>query len=77
MAHRNEEARLRAEANFKRKERQTEEGGKAWAEHLAAAEAADANRARLRTLRLAKEAEKEPSKGRKKAASRRPPNCRA
>jgi hypothetical protein len=54
-----EEARLRAEANFKKKE----EGDKAWAEHLAAGAAADAHRAKLRALRLAKEAaEARPSK---------------
>lgn len=73
MADRTEEARLRAEAKFKKKEQQTEEGQKAWAEHRAAGEAADANRARLKTLRLAKEAEKKASKARKKPAKPQPP----
>ena len=56
MVHRSEETRLRAEANFKKKERQADEGEKAWAEHLAAGEAADTNRARLKALRLARDA---------------------
>ena len=56
MVDSSEEARRRAEANFKKKERQTQEGEQAWAEHLAAGEAADTNRARLRALRLAKDA---------------------
>jgi hypothetical protein len=63
MVDRSEEARLRAEANFKKKERQTQEGEKAWAEHLAVGKAADANRAKLKALRLAKEAgEAQPAK---------------
>ena len=34
MADRSEEARLRAEVNFKKKQQRTEEGEKVWAEHL-------------------------------------------
>ena len=56
MVDRSEETRLRAEEKFKKKERQTEEGEKVWAEHLAAGSAADAHRAKLKALRLAKEA---------------------
>ena len=52
-----DEARVRAEANFKKKQQQTEDGAKAWAEHHAAGLAADAHRAKLKTLRLAKEAQ--------------------
>ena len=48
-------ARDRAEASFKKEER-VREGAKAMAEHLAAAKAVDENTARLRALRLAKEA---------------------
>jgi hypothetical protein len=51
------EARLRAEANFKKKERQTQEGEKAWAEHLAAGKAADT----LKAQRLARDAAEKPS----------------
>ena len=60
-----EEARLRAEANFKKKQQQTEEGEKAWAEHLATGKAADENRAKLKALRLANEAEQAPTPKRK------------
>jgi hypothetical protein len=57
MADRSEEARLRAEANFKKKQQRAEEGEKVWAAHLAAGKAADANRAKLKALRLAQEAQ--------------------
>jgi hypothetical protein len=56
MADRSEEMRLRAEQSFKRKEEQAKEGEQAWAEHIAAGEAADAHRATLKRMRLAKEA---------------------
>jgi hypothetical protein len=56
MADRSEEARLRAESNFKKKERHAQEVHKVWAEHAAAGKAADTNRARLKGLRLAKDA---------------------
>jgi hypothetical protein len=61
MADRSEEARLRAETNFKKKQQRTEEGGKAWGEHLAAGKAADANRAKLKAQRLARDATEKPS----------------
>jgi len=51
-----DEARLRAEATFKKKQQRTEEGDKAWGEHLAAGKAADANRAQLKAQRLARDA---------------------
>jgi hypothetical protein len=60
MPHRSEEARLRAEANFKMKQQRTEEGEKVWGEHLAAGEAADANRAKLKAQRLARDAPRNP-----------------
>jgi hypothetical protein len=63
---RSEEARLRAEANFKKKKRQTQEGEKAWAEHLAAGNAADANRAKLKEQRLARDVAEQAPKGKSK-----------
>ena len=50
-----EEARLRAEASFKRKELQVREGVKAWADYEADARAVEKNTARLRALRLARD----------------------
>jgi hypothetical protein len=51
-----EEARIQAEAKFKRKEAQALEGAKAMAEYEAAKRAVIEKTARLKTLRLAKEA---------------------
>jgi hypothetical protein len=53
---RSDEAWLRAEANFKKKQQRTEEGEKVWGEHLAAGKAADTNRAKLKAQRLARDA---------------------
>jgi hypothetical protein len=50
------EAQERAEANFKRKELQDREASKAWSEYQAGREAEREKTARLRLLRLAKEA---------------------
>ena len=50
------EAALRAEAKFKKNEQAKQESEKVWAELEAANRAADEKRARLRGLRLAKEA---------------------
>ena len=61
MTDRSEEARLRAETNFKKKQQRTEEGEKVWGEHLAAGQAADANRAKLKAQRLARDAAEKPS----------------
>jgi hypothetical protein len=58
-----EEARLREEANFKRKQQRTEEGEKVWAEHLSAGKAADVNRAKLKAQRLARDATQSESPG--------------
>jgi len=49
-------AQERAEANFKKKEKQLEEGQKAWAEYEANALAVREKTAKLRALRLAHEA---------------------
>lgn len=49
-------AQERAEASFKKKEKQLEEGQKAWAEYEANALAVRAKTARLKALRLAHEA---------------------
>jgi hypothetical protein len=51
-----EDAALRAEENFKKKERQLKEGAKAMADYQAQIKAARDKTARLRALRLAKEA---------------------
>jgi hypothetical protein len=52
-----DQARARAEAAFK-KEQRAQEGAKAWAEYEATAGATQEKTARLRALRLAREAEK-------------------
>ena len=50
------DAKARAEASFKRKEEQAQQGAKAWAEHEAQRRAVAEKTERLRALRLAKEA---------------------
>ena len=50
------EAKARAEATFKRKQQQSQEGVNAWEEYKAQRLALIANTERLRALRLAKEA---------------------
>ena len=71
------EAQVRAEASFKRKEQQARDGKIATVEYEAAAKATREKTARLKALRLAKEAadreaekdkpkEKEKAKGKKK-----------
>jgi hypothetical protein len=55
-----EEARRRAEANFKKKERQAQEADKVWAERAAAEKATEQNAARLKALRLARDAAENP-----------------
>ena len=49
-------ARARAEASFKRKQEKAREGANAWAEYEAQYRGVDQKIARLRALRLAKEA---------------------
>ena len=65
-----DEARLRAEAKFKKKEQQTREGDEAWAEYVAAQKGADQKRAHLKALRLAKETADTNPPPEKKAATR-------
>jgi hypothetical protein len=77
MADRSEEARLRAEANFKKKQQRTEEGEKVWGEHLAAGKAADANRAKLKAQRLARDAAEKPSTPKGARKKSRPPAPKA
>jgi hypothetical protein len=73
MADRSEEARLRAEANFKKKQQRTEDGEKVWGEHLAAGKVADANRVKLKAQRLARDAAQEPSAPNGRAGKEKPP----
>jgi hypothetical protein len=56
MINRSDEGRARAESIFKKKEHQTQQNEKVWAEHNAAGRTADAHRQHLKSLRLAKEA---------------------
>ena len=56
LAERRDNAKLQAEASFHKKEQQVQDGQKARAEYQSAARALDENTARLRALRLAKEA---------------------
>jgi hypothetical protein len=72
-----------AESSFKKKERRITEGRKAMAEHDAAARSVDANTARLRALRLARDeaerlnppppAKASPGKRKKKVVAASPP----
>ncbi len=56
MGDSSDEARARAEAKFEKQQKAAEEGAKATAEHEAQARAVDANTARLKSLRLTREA---------------------
>jgi hypothetical protein len=56
MGDNSEEARARAEAKFQKQQKAAEAGVKATEERAAQARAVDVNTARLRSLRLAKEA---------------------
>jgi hypothetical protein len=56
MANGRDDAKLKADARFKKKETADREAEKVWAEQAEAGRAFDEKRARLRTLRLAKEA---------------------
>ena len=62
MPKRSKEARERAEASFQKKQEQAREGGQALAEYEAEARAVLKKTARLRALRLAKEATEETAK---------------
>jgi hypothetical protein len=59
------EAKARAEANFKRKEEQARESANAWTEYQAQFRGVDEKIARLKALRLAKEAAEAAAKGKK------------
>ena len=59
------EAKARAEASFKRKQEQAREGTKAWAEYESQRRAVDDKIARLKSLRLAKEAAEAAAEGKK------------
>jgi hypothetical protein len=71
QARTNEQAKERAEAVFKRKEQQAVEGQKAMAEYIASAHAIRERTARLRALRLARDAAgtASPAAGRRKSSS--------
>jgi hypothetical protein len=56
------EAKARAEASFKRKQVQADEGAKAWAEYQEQRSTLSEKIARLKELRLAKEAEEAKTK---------------
>ena len=56
MSNSKEARALRAEASFKRKQEKAREGTKAWADYQAQYRSVDQKIARLRALRLAKEA---------------------
>jgi hypothetical protein len=62
MTNRSEEGRARAEAMFRKREPHTKESDKVWAERAAAGRAADANRAKLKAVRLAEEAQEAQAK---------------
>lgn len=57
MAEKSEEAKARAEARFKKEDERSREAASARAETAAAARAVDEKTARLKGLRLAKEAD--------------------
>ena len=59
MTNRSEEGRARAEAMFRKREPHTKESDKVWAERAAAGRGADANRAKLKAQRLARDAHSE------------------
>ena len=75
MSNRSDEDRMRAEALFKKPEQQTTQGQKAWAEHASAARTADANRAKLKSQRLAKEAAQTTAKAQKGTSRTRKPKA--
>jgi hypothetical protein len=62
-----DQVKARAEASFRKQER-AREGAEAWTEHVAAARATLEKTARLRALRLTKEAAEKTATGAKKAA---------
>jgi uncharacterized protein YaiL (DUF2058 family) len=71
LADNSEQARLRAEAKFKKAQVQAREGEKAWAEHNAATQATRDKTSRLKAARLAKEAADKEAQPIKAAKGRR------
>jgi hypothetical protein len=65
MVSNSKEAKARAEVSFKRKQEQAREGTKAWAEYESQLRAVDDKIARLKSLRLAKEAAEAAAEGKK------------
>ena len=63
-----EEVRARAEAKFQKQQKAAEEGVKVRAEHEARAQGVEANTARLKSLRLAKEAADKEAEAKNKPA---------
>ena len=77
MADRSDEARRRAEANFKKKERQAQEADTVWAERAVAEKATAQNVARLKALRLARDAAEKPSRSRAKGKKPKNPKSQS
>ena len=73
MTNRSEEGRARAEAMFRKREPHTMESDKVWAERAAAGRAADANRAKLKAQRMARDAAEQPSTPKGSARKEKPP----
>lgn len=75
MAQDRKQPSAQAGIRFEKAQKQAREGEQAWAEYEATGRAADVNRARLKALRLAKEAQeaadKEAEPAPKKAASKK------
>ena len=65
-----------AEAKFKKKEQKAQEGAQAMAEYEAAGRAVEKNTARLRALRLAKEAADKEAKTKERIEAIRKPKTR-
>jgi hypothetical protein len=65
MVSNSKEAKARPEASFIRKQEQAREGTKAWAEYESQSRAVDDKIARLKSLRLAKEAAEAAAEGKK------------
>ena len=70
MGDNSEEARARAEAKFQKQQKAAEAGVKATEERAAQARAVDVNTARLKSLRLAKEAADKEAKAKTKAPAK-------
>jgi len=67
-----EETRLRAEARFKKKQYADEEAAKVWSERAVAEKDGDQNRARLKSLRMTRDAAEKHPEGAPKRKLKRP-----